>query len=582
MHFHPQIKLFSRSGRIFTYLAVLALLFALAGAKSLAAQESKGPDAAPPGKSDPLPESATPEQTGGVKPAAGQGRPEQGGRIVMATLGEPSNLIPPLATDSSSHEVASLLYVSPLRYDKDIKIEPYAAESFEILDGGRHFKFKLRENIRWTDGKPLTAADVEFTYRLMIDPKTPTAYAGDFLLIKEFRLTGPYAFEVFYEKPYAKAVSTWTQDILPKHVLEGEDLTNTKYSRQPVGAGPFKLKQWVENQRVILEANPDYFDGRPHIDEVIYRSVPDQTTQFMELKAGNLDFVGLTPPQYLRLTSGPKWDEGYRKYKYLASAYTYLAYNLAHPLFSDKKARQALAHAIDKDEIIKGALLGLGVPTIGHYKPDSWAYNHAIKPYEYDPGKALRMLAELGWKRETPTGPLMKDGRPFSFTVITNQGNEQRIKACAIIQNQLARIGVRVKVRTLEWAAFIKDFVDQRRFEAIVLGWTIPQDPDAFDVWHSSKSAKPGLNFVGYANAEADLLLARGREMVDPERRRPLYDRFQEILHEDQPYCFLYTPYALPILTARVMGVEPAPAGISWNFVRWWIPKAQQRNAYAK
>ena len=500
----------------------------------------------------------------------------------MATLGEPSNLIPPLSTDSASHEVASLLYVSPLRYDKNIKIEPYAAESFEIQDEGKHFVFKLREDIRWFDGTPLTAEDVEFTYKLMIDPKTPTAYAGDFLAIKEFRVTGKYSFEVFYEKPFARAVSTWAQDILPKHALKNEDLTNTKYARQPMGAGPYKLTEWVENQRVILTANPDYFEGKPYIEEVIYRSVPDQTTQFMELKAGNLDYIGLTPPQYLFLTGGQSWEQGWRKYKYLASAYTYLAYNLEHPLFKERKARQALAHAVGKEEIVKGALMGLGVPTIGHYKPDSWAYNHAIADYEYDPGKALMMLAELGWKRETPTGPLMRDGRAFAFAIITNQGNDQRIKTCAIIQNQLARIGITVKVRTIEWATFIKEFVDLRRFEAIVLGWTIPQDPDAFDVWHSSKSAKPGLNFVGYANAEADALLEEGRNMVDPVRRKPLYDRFQEILHEDQPYCFLYTPYALPIITARVHGVEPAPAGISWNFVRWWIPKPQQRNAYSQ
>ncbi|MBI4804783.1 MAG: peptide-binding protein [Desulfovibrio sp.] len=508
--------------------------------------------------------------------------PEHGGRIIMATLGEPSNLIPPLSTDSASHEVASLIYVSPLRYDKNIKIEPYAAESFEIRDDGKHLLFKLREGIRWFDGTELTAEDVEFTYKLMIDPKTPTAYAGDFLAIKEFRLTGKYTFEVFYDKPFARAVSTWAQDILPKHALTNEDLTNTKYARQPMGAGPYMLSQWVENQRVILKANPDYFEGKPYIDEVVYRSVPDQTTQFMELKAGNLDYIGLTPPQYLFLTGGPKWEQGFRKYKYLASAYTYLAYNLEHPLFKERKARQALAHAVGKEEIVKGALMGLGQPTIGHYKPDSWAYNHAIADYEYDPGKALMMLSELGWKRETPTGPLKKDGKAFAFTIITNQGNDQRIKTCAIIQNQLARIGIEVKVRTIEWATFIKEFVDLRRFEAIVLGWTIPQDPDAFDVWHSSKAAKPGLNFVGYANAEADALLEQGRNMVDPVRRKPLYDRFQEILHEDQPYCFLYTPYALPIITERVHGVEPAPAGISWNFVRWWIPKSQQRNAYSQ
>jgi peptide/nickel transport system substrate-binding protein len=568
MHFFQQSKHFPPAGlwgRMSRISGVLLCLLAILLA---------GCDSPEPG--------ASPKAQAQVVSGREDGQPVHGGRLVMATGGEPSNLIPPLATDASSHDVASLLYVSPLRYDKDIKIEPYAAESFEILDGGKHLVFRLRRDIRWFDGEPLTAADVEFTYKLMIDPETPTAYAGDFQEVKEFRLTGPYSFEVFYDKPFAKALSTWTAEILPKHALMGQDLRTTRFARQPLGAGPYRLTEWVENQRLILTANPDYFEGKPYIDEVIFRTVPDQTTQFLELKAGNLDYIGLTPPQYLFQTNGTAWEENFHKYRYLASSYTYLGYNLEHPLFKDRLVRQALARAIDKREIVKGALLGMGEPTIGPYKPDSWAYDRDIKDWEYDPGRAIMLLASLGWKRETPAGPLMKDGKPFAFTIITNQGNDQRIKTCAILQNQLARIGIQVKVRTIEWAAFIKEFIDQRRFEAVVLGWTVGQDPDVYDVWHSSRIAAPGLNFMGYANPEVDALLEEGRSLLDPVQRKPVYDRFQDILKEDQPYCFLYTPYALPIVAARVRGVEPAPAGIFWNFNSWWIPASQQRTTYSQ
>jgi peptide/nickel transport system substrate-binding protein len=413
----------------------------------------------------------------------------------------------------------------------------------------------------------------------MIDPNTPTAYAADFMAIKEFKVTGRYSFEVLYDQPFARALATWASAILPKHALMGEDLQNTKYSRDPMGCGPYKLKSWVENQRVTLEANPDYFEGRPYIDEVIYRNISDQATQFMEIKAGNLDFMDLTPPQYLYLTTGPEWDKDWRKYKYLAAAYTYLGYNLSSPLFKDKLVRQALAYAVDKQELIKGALLGQGEPVIGPYKPDSWAYDHDIKDFPHDPGLALKLLAQAGWVRQSPDGPLMKDGKPFSFTIITNQGNEPRVRTAAIIQYQLAKVGIKVQVRTLEWSTFIKEFIDQRRFEAVILGWTIPQDPDNFDVWHSSKIDKPGLNFVGFANPEADALLDKGRHILDQAKRKPIYDRFQEILHEEEPYLFLYAPYALPMVSRRIHGVEPAPAGISWNFNRWWIPGPDQHPA---
>ncbi|MGE4265010.1 MAG: peptide-binding protein [Desulfovibrio sp.] len=509
--------------------------------------------------------------------SAAPGSPEYGGRMVEATIGEPSNLIPPLATDASSHEVADLIYVSPLKYDKDINLVPHAAQSCEVLEEGRLLRFTLRQGIRWTDGTPLTARDVEFTYKLMVDPKTPTAYAEDYLAVKEFKRTGEYTFEARYDKPFARALVTWAHAILPRHLLEGQDLLKTPLARQPVGAGPYMLKEWTAGSRLVLVANPDYFEGRAYIDQVVMRVIPDQSTQFMELKSGNLDIMNLTPQQYLLQTSEQAWAANYRKFQYLSSGYAFLGYNLKSPLFKDVRVRRALLHAIDKDEIVRGVLLGLGLATGGPYKPGTWAFNEAVPANEFDPAKARRLLAEAGWTRKSPDGPLV-DGRgtPFAFTILTNQGNSQRIKAAIIIQSRLKDLGITVEIRTVEWAAFIKEFVDKGRFDAVILSWNILQDPDLYDVWHSSKAEPGGLNFVGYKNAELDALLERGRRMLDQTKRKPLYDRIQEILHEDQPYCFLYVPMALPMVHARVMGIEPAPAGITHNFIRWWIPKAHQ------
>ena len=512
-----------------------------------------------------------------VQVSAPAGDPKPGGRLVEATIGEPSNLIPPLATDSASHEVADLIYVSLLKYDKNINLVPLAAESFEILEDGRLLRFTLKRGIRWTDGKPLTARDVEFTYRLMIDPKTPTAYAEDFLAVKEFKLTGEYSFEVRYDKPFARALVTWASSILPRHLLEGQDLLKTPLSRKPVGAGPYMLKSWTTGDRLVLVANPDYFEGRAYIDEVVMRVIPDQSTQFMELKSGNLDEINLSPQQYLYQTDGQDWAANFRKFKYVASAYTYLGYNLKSRLFSDVRVRRAINHALNKDEIVRGVLSGLGQAANGPYKPGTSAYNAAIPANEYDPAKAKRLLAEAGWTRRTPDGPLVDpDGRPFAFTILTNQGNSQRIKTAIIVQSRLAALGIKVEIRTVEWAAFVKEFVDKGRFDAIILGWNIVQDPDLFDVWHSSKAVPGGLNFVGYKNPELDELLERGRRLLDQKKRKPIYDRVQEIFHEDQPYCFLYVPMALPMVHARVQGIEPAPAGIAYNFIRWWINEAKQ------
>ena len=503
--------------------------------------------------------------------------PVRGGRLIEATIGEPSNLIPPLATDASSHEVADLIYVSPLKYDKDINLVPYAAESYEVLEGGRLLRFTLRKDIRWTDGEPLTARDVEFTYKLMVDPNTPTAYAEDYLAVKEFRRTGEYTFEARYDKPFARALVTWAHAILPRHLLQGQDLLKTPLARKPVGAGPYMLKEWTGGNRLVLVPNPDYFEGRAYIDEVVMRIIPDQSTQFMELKSGNLDIINLSPQQYLLQTEDQDWARNYRKFQYVTSGYTFLGYNLKSPLFSDVRVRQAMLHAIDKDEIVRGVLLGLGQAANGPYKPGTWAFNEGIPDNEFDPARARRLLAEAGWKRRSVDGPLVDaKGRAFAFTILTNQGNSQRIKAAIIIQSRLKDLGIKVEIRTVEWAAFLKEFIDKGRFDAVILSWNILQDPDLYDVWHSSKAEPGGLNFVGFKNPELDDLLERGRRMLDQTARKPLYDRIQNILHEEQPYCFLYVPMALPMVHARVMGIEPAPAGITHNFIRWWIPKSHQ------
>jgi peptide/nickel transport system substrate-binding protein len=512
-----------------------------------------------------------------ASPAAPAGPPEAGGRIIMATIGEPSNLIPPLASDSASHEVADLLYVSPLRYDKDIKLECFAAQRYEVAEDGRLLRFWLRPGIRWTDGVELTAKDVEFTYKLMIDPKTPTAYAEDYKAVSSFTVTGKYSFEVRYNEPFARALVTWAGSILPEHVLAGQDLMTTKFAREPIGAGPYILERWEPGKSLTLRVNPDYFEGRAYIDQVVYRIIPDTATMFLELKAGNLDMMGLTPQQYLYQTVGKAWEADWQKFKYLSFGYAYLGYNLKSPYFTDVRVRQALARAVNKESIIKGALLGLGVPTIGPYKPGTWVYDETIVDYAYDPAKAKALLAEAGWTDRNGDGVLEDpSGRPFSFTILTNQGNEQRVKTATIIQSELGAIGIKVAIRTVEWASFLKEFVDKGNFDAVILAWTITQDPDNFDVWHSSRAVPGGLNFVGYKNPEADALLERGRRTLDQAERKKIYDAFQQLLHKDQPYLFLYAPYSLPILTARIKGVAPAPAGISYNFTKWWIPRDKQ------
>jgi len=505
------------------------------------------------------------------------GTPAYGDIMVEGSIGDATNLIPLLSSDSTSHEIAGLIYNGLVKYDKNLNIIGDLAESWNISPDGLVITFHLRHNVRWHDGHPFTAEDVLFTYQLTVDPRTPTAYAGDFLKVKKAEVLDVHTFRVIYDKPFAPALMSWGSAILPKHLLVGQDITRTPLARKPVGTGPYKFKDWVAGQKIVLVSNRDYFEGRPYIDGYILRIIPDMATMFLELRAGGIDRMNLTPLQYTRQTENPLFHRNYNKFRYLSFAYTFVGYNLKNPLFADRRVRQSLAMAIDKEEIIQGVLLGLGKPATGPFKPGTWAYNPNVMTFPHDPAKARALLAEAGWQDRNGDGLLDKDGQPFAFELLVNQGNEVRGKCAEIIQRRLAEIGISVKIRVVEWAAFVNDFINKRRFDATILGWTIPLDPDLYDVWHSSKTGPQELNFTSFKNEEVDRLLEKGRSTFNLEERKKCYYRIQEILAEEQPYTFLYVPDALPIIQARFRGMELAPLGIGYNFIKWYVPAPEQR-----
>ena len=515
---------------------------------------------------------------GGAKCPPVKGQPAYGDLLIQGSIGDASNLIPMLASDSASHDISGLIFNGLLKYDKDLNLVGDLAESWEVSGDGLTITFKLRKGVKWQDGQEFTAEDIMFGFQTILNPNTRTAYAGDYKEVKEAFVVDRYTFRVIYKRPFAPGLSSWgSLVVLPKHLLAGKDINTTPFSRNPVGTGPYIFKEWKTGEKIVLRANPTYFQGRPWLDGFIYRIVPDPATMFLELKAGGLDFMGLTPLQYTRQTDTYKMRRDFCKYKYLAFAYTYLGYNLKDGKFQDRRVRQAITHAINKEELIEGVLLGLGLVATGPYKPDTVWYNPKVKKFPYDPEEAKRLLAEAGWKTAGTDGILRKDGRPFEFTILTNQGNETRAKSAEIIQRRLKMVGIQVKIRTVEWSAFINEFIDKKNFETVMLGWTLGQDPDLYDIWHSSKVGPKELNFISYKNPEVDTLLEKGRYTFDSKVRKACYDRIQEILAEDQPYTFLYVPYALPVISSRFQGIEPAPAGIGYNMDKWYVSQSEQK-----
>jgi peptide/nickel transport system substrate-binding protein len=513
----------------------------------------------------------------GVVPARKEGSPTYGDTLVTGSIGEASTLISLLASDSASHAIAGYIYNGLVKYDKNLNLVGDLAEKWEVSPDGLIITFHLRKGVKWQDGHEFTSHDVLYTYQVTIDPKTPTAYAEDFKQVKKVETPDPYTVRVTYDRPFAPALASWGSSILPAHLLEGKDITRSDLARKPVGTGPYRLTEWVAGQKITLEAYEGYFEGKPYLARVVDRLIPDTATMYLELKAGGIDMMNLTPVQYQRQTVGNKFLSQFNKFRYPASSYVYMGYNLRNPLFSDVRVRRAITHAINKEEIIHGVLLGMGQIAKGPYKPGTWAWNPNIKDPAYDPAAARKLLAEAGWQDTDGDGLLDKGGKPFQFTVLTNQGNAERLKTAQIIQQRLKAVGIDMKIRVIEWASFITHFIDKRNFEVVLLGWSLGQDPDIFDVWHSSKTGKKELNFIGFKNAEVDRLIVEGRGTFDQEQRKSSYWRIQEILAEEQPYTFLYVPDALPVVSARIRGIEPAPAGISHNFIKWYVPKDEQK-----
>jgi len=489
--------------------------------------------------------------------------------LIIGLPADATNLIGNMAADAPTAEVASQIYDGLVRYNRNFKIVPDLAKSWKISNGGKTITFYLHRHIRWQNGQKFTAKDVLFTYRLMVNPKTPTPYAAEYLKVYKARIIGKYIFRVTYKKPYAPALSSWGLSILPEKLLKGKNLFTTKFRSHPVGTGPYEFDKWIHGYEIVLKANPHYFMGAPHIKRLIYKIVPDSSSMFLMLKSNGISYMGLSPIQFRYESGSKKFNSRFKKYIHPSLSFTFLGYNLLDPLFKNIKVRQALSYAIDKKEIIKGALLGLGVHCYGPFMPGTYFYNKDVKRYNYNTAKALKLFNEAGWSLKN--GVLEKSGRPFRFTILTPQGNQERLSAAEIIQQNLKKIGIKVGIRVMEWTSLISEFIMKKKFQTVLLGFTITPDPyDNASIFMSSNIVPKGLNFTSFKDPEIDYLFRKARSTFDLKKQRAYYFKIQRILAKEAPYTFLYIPYAMPVVKKSIKGIKPAPAGIGYNIRKWY------------
>jgi ABC-type transport system substrate-binding protein len=406
--------------------------------------------------------------------------------------------------------------------------------------------FQLRTNVRWHDGAPFTSRDAAFTYRAIMDDATASPRKPDFDLVLRVETPDPHTFTVIYRKPYSPALESWMISLLPAHILEDKPPSwwAANFNRHPVGTGPFRFDEWKTNEYIRVVRNPDFFLAPgPWLDAIVYRAMPDQLTLRLAFETRQIDFWGAEPWTVHTFQDDPRFDV----FTAPSSSYTYIGWNLDRPLFQDPKVRRALAHAVDIPSMVRHILYGNGIQSTGIFTPQMWFFDPSIEPYRHDLEKARSLLAEAGW-RPGPDGILEKDGTRFSFTLITNNGNEVRRDIATLAQDGLRRLGIEVRVELYEWAVFLKNHINKGDFDAMVLGWSLGHGYDQYQIWHSSQTNPEQLNIVGYRNPEADHLLEEIRQEYNRDDIIAMAGQLQRIIYRDQPYLFLYVPEGTSVM----------------------------------
>lgn len=460
-------------------------------------------------------------------------------------------------------EINLLLFAGLTAHDEDNKVVPGLAESWTFDEDTNTYRFTLREGLSFHDGEPLTSEDVKFTIEAIMNPDNGSENASNFEDVKKVVAVDKTHVDIVLTAPNVAMPDYLTIGILPKHILDGQDMTTSDFNQNPIGAGPYKLVSWDMGQSIVMEKFENYYQGEPKIDNVIFKIVEDTDARALQLESGELNFAQITPKAESKFAK----KEGFKVYSMETSDYRGIMYNYNNEFWKNNpKLPIALSYAVDRQAIIDSVLLGHGEKA---YSPlQAGEYNNdSIEKYEYNPKKAEELIEAAGWSKNK-AGMYEKDGEPLTFTINCSQGDQVRIDMANICAQNFKDIGVDVKVEVpaeIDWAGQ----------EAFLIGWGSPFDPDdhTYKVFGTDK----GANYSGYSNEKVDSLLTEARQIEDSNKRKPLYYDFQEVLSENPAYTFIAYIDAIYAGTDNIKGITPGTVlghhgvGIFWNIHQWEI-----------
>jgi peptide/nickel transport system substrate-binding protein len=550
--------------------------------------------------------------------AQDSGQPVTGDWLVIHSLSDPEQLNPLTSSDATASEILGFIFQSLLSRDpRNLELKPLIAESRPVISADKRvYTFKLRRDVRFQDGKPLTGEDALFSIKVIKCPLVNAPFLQVYFnSVIDARLIDEYTIQFTTKEPYFLNESVLGENVvlLPRHYYDPENLLkdvtvrdligdpaklpekvrkfadnfNKNYSRKPLGSGPYKFDAWETGREVDLIRDPNYWgNGKAGIDQVyldrlLHRIINNLDAALVTLKSGGLDTMDLTPVQASRGSNSERFKREFRKFEYFAPSYSYIGWNNLSPIFRDKRVRQAMTYLTDRKQMVKTLLFGLGEVVNGpifFFRPE---YDKNLNEYAYNPDKAMSLLKEAGWQDTDGDGVLDKviDGQktPFRFEFKIPSGSSTGKSVILVLQEELKRHGIIATVRDLDWTIFLDD-VKNHKFDAVIMAWAMQaSEPDEYQVWHSSQAANKGSNHISFKNSRVDKILEDYRREFDEKRRVELYREFQEILNDEQPYTFLFARKSVSAVQRRFRGVQVYPAGLRPQ--EWWVPRDVQKYA---
>ncbi len=496
--------------------------------------------------------------------------PQDGGYIKLSTP-EPRYLNPVLETRLEKANM--LIFEGLVGLDARLEPVPRLAEKWEQSEDGKVITFHLRKGVSWHDGKPFTSQDVAFTWEAIQKTQATTLWKAYMSAVDGLETPDEHTVVVKYRYPYAPALSSWVVGILPKHIYGDDKLTASAGNSEPVGTGPYKLARWEKGKRLILQANQKWWNGRPHVDTIELLILDPGTSAIDALSDGQVDFMRVEDTgQWLDRAQTPEFRERFELSDVIESRIRLIAWNTQKAPLDDKRVRQALTMALDRERIIEDVLLSQARPLSAPFFPNMFGANPALAPHPFDLARATRLLDQA----KQP----IKDGKRFAIELMALESQRGSVgdDTLAIFRKDLHALGIDITMTFVSTQEFYKR-INARDFDGVYFAWLpdIP-DPDPYSLLHSSMIGV-GANFAHFVSPDVDELLDKARAVADRNERKELYHQVHAILHDEMPYTPLYAPYGHYAWNRRMRGVNPSDITMQSRFPglpRWWVADASR------